>query len=66
MVIKNMKKETIPVNKWSFGIFIIDHWLKVISILIVAGMIVCLLQIKTFQCGNTKIVKQPIETRRTK
>lgn len=49
-------------NKYDFGVLILDHCLKVIAILIVAGTIVFILQIKNVQCGDVKIEKQALKT----
>jgi hypothetical protein len=59
---KNMKKEKIPLTKWEFGAFIINHWIKVIILLCISGIIVSILQIKSIQCGDAKIEKQPLKT----
>ena len=55
------KRSKLPENKYEFGAFLLKYWLKCIAILIVIGIIIFILQIKSFQCGDTKIEKQPLK-----
>lgn len=62
MKIKKQKLHNIPENKYEFGAFLVRHWLKCIAILLCTGIIIFILQIRSFQCGDAKIEKQPLKT----
>ena len=52
-------------NKWEFGAVIIKQWKKVALLLILIGIIIFCLQIRLLQCGDAKIIKEPLRTPKT-
>lgn len=56
------KKPGRAMNKYDFGVLILDHCLKVIAILIVLGIIIFVLQIKKLQYKDFEIEKQALKT----
>ena len=52
-------------NKWEFGAVIIKQWKKVSLLLILTGIIIFCLQVRMLQCGNAKIIKEPLRTPKT-
>ena len=54
---RKQKNEDID-NKFEFGAFVIEHWWKVILLLLVAGLMVSGF---TIQCGKNSIHKDPLK-----
>jgi hypothetical protein len=48
-------------NKFEFGLAIIKYWKQLIALILVAGAIMFVLQIKNFQCGTVAIQKEPLK-----
>ena len=52
-------------NNWEFGALRIKYWKRLALLLILIGVIIFCLQIRMLQCGNAKIVKEPLRTPKT-
>jgi hypothetical protein len=47
-------------NKYEFGVAMMKWWKQLAFLLFVTGFVVFALQLKSFQCGDTFVEKQPV------
>jgi len=57
-----MAKKNGADNKFEWSIKIMKYWKQLIALMLVGGAVYFVLQIKTIQCGDVIIQKDPVKT----